>query len=147
MPATMTQAEIEDFLAPPRHAVVATNTKDGPPQISPVWYIYEDGTFYISAGVNTAKVRNLRRDPLISLCVDGGYLDYRTIIVYGTAELLPPGTPLQESMRWRIIQRYHKTEADAQRYYESVRNHASALIVVTADKVITQDFNYAKEEG
>ena len=141
MPMTMTQAEIDAFLAPRRHAVVATNTKDVPPQISPVWYIYEDGTFYISAGINTAKCRNLRRDPRISVCVDGGYPDYRTVIVYGAAELLPPGDPLQASMRWRIIQRYHETKADAVRYYESVRDHASALIVVTADKVITQDFN------
>ncbi len=141
MSTTMTQTEIEAFLAPPRHAVVATNTKNKPPQISPVWYIYENGKFYISAGANTAKCRNLRRDPRISICVDGGYRDYRTVIVYGTAELLPPGDPRQESMRWRIIQRYHENEADAQRYYESVRDHASALIVVTPDKVITQDFN------
>ena len=141
MPTIMTQAEIKTFLVPPRHAIVATNTKDGPPQISPVWYVYKDDKFYISAGVNTAKIHNLRRDPRISLCIDGGYPDYRTVIVYGAAKLLPPGDPFQEAMRWRIIQRYHETEADAQRYYESVRDHASALIVVTPDKIITQDFN------
>jgi len=141
MSSTMAQTEIETFLAAQRHAVVATNTKDGPPQISPVWYIYEDGRFYISAGVNTAKVHNLRRNLRISLCVDGGYTDYRTVIVYGTAELIPSADWLQDSMRWRIIQRYHETEAEAQRYYKSVRDHESALIVVTPDKVITQDFN------
>ena len=141
MPTTMTQTEIEAFLAPPRHAVIATNTVDGPPQISPVWYLYEDGLFTISAGVNTAKVRNLRRDPRVSLCIDGGYPDYRTVIVYGTATLLPPGDPRQEALRWRIIQRYHETEADAQSYYKSVRDHASVLIVVTTDKIITQNFN------
>lgn len=141
MPSTITQSEIEAFLTPPRHAVVATNTVAGPPQISPVWYLYEDGKFYVSAGINTAKCRNLRRDPRVSVCIDGGYRNYRTVIVYGTAELRPPGDPLQESMRWRIIRRYHETEADAQRYYESVRDHASALIIVTPDKVITQDFN------
>lgn len=138
---TLTQPEIEAFLAPPRHAVVATNTVDGPPQISPVWYIYEDGVFTISAGVNTAKCRNLRRDPRISVCIDGGYPDYRTVIVYGTATLIPAGDPRQEAMRWRIIQRYHETEDDARRYYASVRDHASVLIAVTPEKVITQDFN------
>ena len=43
-------------------------------------------------------------------------------------------------MRWRIIRRYHQTEAGARSYYESVRDHASVLIVVTPEKVIMQDF-------
>ena len=141
MSKTMTPTEVAAFLAAPRHAIVATNTVDGPPQVSPVWYIYEDGAFTISAGVDTAKCRNLRRDPRISLCIDGGYPDYRTVIVYGTATLIPAGDPRQEAMRRRIIRRYHETEAAAQCYYETVRHHASVLIVVTPDKIITQNFN------
>ena len=137
----MTPSDIETFLAAPRHAVVATNTVDGPPQISPVWYLYEDGKLYISAGIRTAKHRNLRRDPRISVCIDGGHPDYRTVTFYGTATLIPPGDPRQETMRRRIIRRYYDTEADAQRYYESVRDQPSVLIVVVPEKVISQDFN------
>lgn len=140
MPA-MTPSDIETFLAAPRHAVVATNTVDGPPQISPVWYVYEDGKLYISAGTKTAKYHNLKRDPRISVCIDGGHPDYRTVTFYGIATLIPPGDPLQEATRWRITRRYYDTEAEAQRYYESVRDQASVLIVVTPEKVITQDFN------
>lgn len=137
----MTPSDIETFLAAPRHAVVATNTVDGPPQISPVWYLYEDGVLYISVGIHTAKHRNLRRDPRISVCIDGGHPDYRTVTFYGIATLIPPNDPRQDAMRWRIIRRYYDTEAEAQQYYESVRAEPSALIVVTPERVITQDFN------
>ncbi|MFN2110336.1 MAG: PPOX class F420-dependent oxidoreductase [Anaerolineae bacterium] len=137
----MTLSEIETFLAAPRHAVVATNTVDGPPQISPVWYIYEDGKLYISVGTKTAKYFNLKRDPRISVCIDGGHPDYRTVTCYGTATLIPPGDSFQEAMRWRIVRRYYETEADARRYYDSVRDQPSVLIVVTPEKIITQDLN------
>ncbi len=43
----MTPAQIEEFLGAPRHAIVDTNPLDGPPQLSPVWYVYEEGHLYI----------------------------------------------------------------------------------------------------
>ncbi len=138
---TMTQTEIETFLAPPRHAIVGTNRVDGPPQLSPVWYIYEDGRMYISVGANTAKHRNLQRDPRISICVDGDRADVRTVIIYGTAEIIETGHPNQEAMRRRIIRHYHDNEAEARAYMESVRDMPSVLLVVTPQKIIGQDFN------
>ena len=137
----MNQDELEAFLQAPRHAIMGTNPVDGPPQLSPVWYIYENGRFYISIAVKTAKYRNLQRDPRLSLCIDGGYTDYRTVMAGGEAQLLPMGHPLQVEMRWRIIRHYHQTEAAARRYAESVRDTISALIVLTPQKIISQDFN------
>lgn len=139
--AQMTQAQIDAFLAPPRHAVIATNRVNGPPQLSPVWYIYEEGKLYISAGVNAVKVQNLRRDPRTTICVDAGHPDARYVILQGAITILEPGDPLQEPMRWRIIQHYYDTEAEARRYYDSVRNSLSVLLVLTPDKFISQDFN------
>ncbi len=137
----MTQVQIEAFLAPPRHAIVATTPLDGAPQLSPVWYIYADNQLYISVGANAAKVRHLRRDPRLSVCIDGGHPDARYVIIQGTAILLETSDPRQEAMRWQIIQHYYETEAEAQRYYASVRDTASILIVVTPERVISQDFN------
>ena len=139
--ATMTPAQIDEFLGAPRHAVVATNRVDGPPQVSPVWFVYEEGLFYISIPADSAKHRNLQHDPRISLCIDGCYSDFRTVIVYGRAELVESGHPLQDEMHWRVIRKYHETEADARKYLEATREEQSVLIVVAADKVISQDFN------
>ena len=137
----MSQDEIDAFLKAPRHAIVGTNVVDGPPHMSPVWYLFENGRFYISVPTKTVKYRNLQRDPRISVCIDGGYPDYRTVMVSGKAQLLPQADPLQAEMRWRIIRQYHETEAADRRYAEQIRDQVSALIIVTPENILSQDFN------
>ncbi len=138
---SMTQTEIETFLKAPRHAIVGTNQIAGPPQLSPVWYIYEAGRLYISIGAATAKHRNLKRDPRISLCVDGGHPDARAVMIYGTAELLEDEGSSRDEMRWRIIRHYHETEQAARRYAEEIRDSPFVIVVVTPHKIISQDYN------
>jgi PPOX class probable F420-dependent enzyme len=138
---SMTPAQIEEFLGAPRHAIVGTNPLDGAPQLSPVWYVYEEGCLYISVLADSAKHRNLGRDPRISVCIDGCFPDYRTVIIYGTTEVVESGHPLQEEMHWRIIRMYHKTEEDARRYLEATREERSVLLVVTPHKIVSQDYN------
>lgn len=137
----MTPERLEAFLAPPRHAIIATNRADGPPQLTPVWYLYEAGRMYISAGVNTVKVRNLRRDPQVTICVDGGHPDARYVILQGTVTIIEPHEGEQEEMRRRIIYHYHENEEDARRYHESMRDSPSVLLILEPDKLISQDFN------
>lgn len=137
---SMNQTEIDDFLHAPRHAIVGTIGRDGAPQLSPVWYIYEEGRFYIGITADTAKYRNLRRDPRISLCIDGGREDVRTVMVTGTAELYEKAHPLQAPMRWRLISHYIADPAEARRYADSSQDWEAVLIVVTPNKMITQNF-------
>lgn len=137
----MTPSQIEAFLKAARHAIVGTNRADGPPQLSPVWYLYENGQIYISVGANTAKHRNLQRDPRISICVDGCHPDARAVMIYGTAELVDGENPLKTEMRWRIIRQYHESEQEARRYAEEVRDLPSVLVIVDPERIISQDFN------
>ncbi len=140
--STMTQAQIEDFLQAPRNAIVGTNRRDGAPQLSPVWYLYEDGCMYIGVRVASAKYRNLQRDPRISLCVDGCHPDSRAVMIYGNAELIEADSPWREQMHWRITRRYYGSDEDARRFGEEAREWGpSSLIVVTPERTISQDFN------
>jgi PPOX class probable F420-dependent enzyme len=138
---TMTQTEIETFLKAPRHAIVGTNRVDGPPQLSPVWYVYEEGRLNISVGVGTAKHRNLSRDARIAVCVDGGREDTRAVMIYGTAELVEEDRARIDKMRWRITRHYYETEEEAQRYWAESRDWPSVLVVVTPETIISQNFN------
>lgn len=139
--SSMNQTEIDNFLQAPRHAIVGTIGRDGAPQLSPVWYIYEDGRFYIGITSETAKYRNLRRDPRISLCIDGGREDVRSVMVYGTAALYGKSDPLQVAMRWRLITHYIADLEEAKRYAAASQDWDAVLIVVTPTKILTQNFN------
>ncbi len=136
----MTDAEIETILQAPVNATLATNRRDGAPQLSPIWYLYEDGCFYISVGADSVKACNVRRDPRVSLCIDEGHPNGRAVTVYGTAELIEDESAWRDDVTWRIILRYHETEADARLYNETKPNsEPSALLVVTPDKVYSHD--------
>jgi len=137
----MTPSQIEAFLEAPRHAILATNRRNGAPQLSPVWSVFQDSLFYISVGAGTAKHRNLQRDPRVSLCVDGGHPDARAVMIYGTAELVKGDQPLRQEMRWRIIRHYHESEEAARRYANEVEDLPSVLVIVTPQRIISQDFN------
>ena len=138
---SMTSSEIDAFLKAPRHAIVGTTRADGSPQLSPVWYVYDGGRLYISVGAGTAKHHNLRRDPRVSVCIDGCHPDTRAVMIYGTAQVVEDDESLIGEMRWRIIRQYYETEEEARRYADEVRDFASVLLIITPHKIISQDFN------
>ncbi len=141
MTKRMTDAEIDAFLQQPLHAILATHASEGPPQLSPVWFLYEHGRLSTSILSGSAKHENLKRRPGVSLCIDGGRSDVRAVMLYGTAELRPGDAEATEAMRWRIIRRYHEREEEAQSYYESVRDQPHVLLVLEPERVVSQDFS------
>lgn len=62
--------EARAVIAEQHHAVLATLRKDGTPQMSPVVATVDDqGRVVVSSRETAFKVRNLRRDPRVWLCV------------------------------------------------------------------------------
>ena len=85
----MTPEQARDFLRVSHRAVLSTLRRDGRPQLSPVAAAVDDeGRVIVSTPETTAKARNLRRDPRVSLCAfsDGFYGPW--VQVEGTAELV-----------------------------------------------------------
>ena len=70
-------------------ASVATLGPDGSPQNSVVWIKREGDTVLFSSTDGRQKVRNLRRDPRISLSVFDLADPYTSVEIRGTAEILP----------------------------------------------------------
>ncbi len=82
-------AEAQDFLRSNNRGVLATSRADGRPQLSPVTVAVDGaGRVIISTREGAVKVRNLRRDPQVSLVGlnDGFYGDW--VQVEGTAEII-----------------------------------------------------------
>ena len=85
----MTPDEARAFLRDNHQAVLATFRRDGRPQLSPVGAgIDDEGRVEISSRETAMKVKNLRRDPRISLCLLGPNWYGRWGQVEGTAEIV-----------------------------------------------------------
>ncbi len=84
--------DLEDartFLTQNHRAVVATTRSDGRPQLSPVSVgVDAEGRAIISSREPAYKVRNLRRDPKVSICVLNDNFYGQWIQVDGTAEVV-----------------------------------------------------------
>jgi PPOX class probable F420-dependent enzyme len=78
------------FLVEQHRAVMATYRSDGRPQMSPVGAgVDAEGRVIVSSSEGTAKVRNLRRDPRVSLCVLHGSFYGPWLQVDGRATVVP----------------------------------------------------------
>jgi PPOX class probable F420-dependent enzyme len=84
----MTEAEARAFVARHHRGVLATLKRDGRPQLSNIVYaVDDDGRIKVSTTRDRAKARNLRRDPRVSLAVQGDtWQEY--LVVEGSAEVL-----------------------------------------------------------
>jgi PPOX class probable F420-dependent enzyme len=77
------------FLRENHRAVLATARADGRPQLSPVTCGLDDaGRVIISTRETAVKVRNLRRNPLASLCVFSDAFFGSWVQVEGQAEII-----------------------------------------------------------
>ena len=86
---TMTEAEIADFLAPPRNLQVATINRDGTPHLVTMYYAVIDDRIAFWTYRKSQKVLNLKRDPRITVLVEDGksYGELRGVSIAGRAIL------------------------------------------------------------
>src|SRR6187549_1734029 len=83
------RAELLEFLRPRHHAILMTTRRDGRPQSSPnSCGVDTEGRIVISTYPERAKVTNIRRNPLVSVCVLTDDWSGPWVQVDGTAEVL-----------------------------------------------------------
>ncbi len=124
--------EREALLRAGRNAVVATNRPWGGPQLSPVWFHWDGEVVRISTVTGTAKVRNIRRDPEVSVCVEDGDDSYVT--VYGLASLVEGDAVREETL---ILLRKYVSEDEALPMWERInRGGDRVVIVVRPERIV-----------
>jgi Pyridoxamine 5'-phosphate oxidase len=107
----MSPEEIDAFLGSPDSnwlLKLAVLKPDGWPFVTPIWFQWRDGSFYVVGRKRSAWVQDLIRDPRCSVCVDeeamppaGGL---RKVLARCTAEVLE-GPVVAEGSQWEPVAR------------------------------------------
>jgi nitroimidazol reductase NimA-like FMN-containing flavoprotein (pyridoxamine 5'-phosphate oxidase superfamily) len=99
----LTEEERDEFLGRKLVGRLATNRGDGWWHMTPIWYLWQDGRFYLSLGNSRRHLKNMRQDDHVTLCVDvDPRVDDpsqapRSVVCFGLAELV------EEDARVRAI--------------------------------------------
>jgi PPOX class probable F420-dependent enzyme len=83
----MTDQELTLFLGEPNLARLATIDPDGTPHLAPIWYLHDGGDLLMITNPTSRKVRNIRRDPRVTVCLDRATPPYAGVLVRGIAGL------------------------------------------------------------
>ncbi|MFI5584470.1 PPOX class F420-dependent oxidoreductase [Amycolatopsis sp. NPDC051758] len=85
-------------------ATVATLDPDGGPQTSVIWIGLDDGDLVFSATEDRRKVRNLRRDPRVSVSIVDAANPYRHTQLRGTVTITAdPGKTLPKALSHKYL--------------------------------------------
>jgi PPOX class probable F420-dependent enzyme len=97
-------SRIQGFLATKEIAVLATVQADGAPLVMPMWFVHGSTSLTMISVADTQKVRNLRRDPRVSVVAEAvsGSGEIRGLVVQGRIEFLADGPG-----RRALIDRFH----------------------------------------
>ena len=141
-PGRMSRELLEAFLAEPRNIMVATIRKDGRPQMTPNWFLWQDGHFYISTTKTRVKYRTLKRDPRVQLCLDEPK-GFRTLVVDGKTEILEN---IDEFIPYsRAISAKHSgNPPDEQALRERLVREQRVILKITPDRPIDDWLNWTR---
>lgn len=126
------RAALVEFLRPRHRAVLMTSRASGGTQSSPVTCgVDERGRIVVSTYPERAKVRNIRREPRVSLCVLSDDWDGPYVHVDGVAEVLDLPEALEPLVEYfRCIAGEH---SDWDEYRAAMLKQGKVLVRVAID--------------
>jgi PPOX class probable F420-dependent enzyme len=83
----MTEEDLAWFWREPNLAKLATLRPGGTVHLVPIWYLHEGQDLLMISNPRSYKVRYIRRDPRVTVCIDRPTPPYAGVIVRGTASL------------------------------------------------------------
>jgi PPOX class probable F420-dependent enzyme len=131
----MKQEELAAFLRRPLVAVLTTVRSDGTLQSTPVWFEYEDGTFYFWVGADSVKARNVRVNQEASVCIATQLEPYQYVSAEGLCEISI------EDVAGRclsICRRYYSEEAAQAFVKEDLLTGDSVILVLKPRRIISE---------
>ena len=131
---TLNSAEVDEFLSQPLTAQLVTMYAAGTPHVAPVWFLWDNGRALVMADRSAVKVRNIRRNSAVALCVPTADHPYSFVTIEGTAEVTDSG--LDDMVR-RTCVLYEGEERGAEFAAELLADERLTLIVISPGRFIS----------
>ncbi len=131
---TLNPAEVDEFLSQPRTAQLVTMYATGTPHVAPVWFLWDNGRALVMADRSAVKVRNIRRNSAVALCVPTADHPYSFVTIEGTAEVTDGG--LDDMVR-RTCVLYEGEERGAEFAAELLADERLTLIVISPGRFLS----------
>ena len=142
----MSDAEIEEFLAGRHTMNVASFNHDGTIHLVAMWYAVLNGDPVFWTFGKSQKIRNLQRDPRVTLLVEAGdeYAELIGVEMVGRATVLTDHDPIME-IGEAVYARYFGEVTDEVRPFVELTGAKRFGVRVEVDRVVSWD--HKKLEG
>ncbi len=129
----MIPENVRAFLEEPHYVVMATINASGTPQLTVMWYALHptEDVMLLNGTRRLLKVKNLRRDPRMALCVEDGA---RYVTLEGTAELIEDRVEQEREVNDHIAPRYIGQRLGSQRW-EAIKKSDRMGIRMRIEKI------------
>ncbi len=134
----MSDEEVQRFLASSKTIILTTQGPGGYPHPMPMWFVLgSDGTINITTYTRSQKVKNIRRDPRVSLLVESGaeYNQLKGVVFYGRAEIIEDRDTIIET----LLAASGREDSEATREGMSRTVAKRVLIRVKPERVVSWD--------
>lgn len=112
-------------------AVLSTINPDGSSQLTTMWYLLQDdGTLIMNTIASLQKVKNIRRDPRVAVCIEDGN---RYVSINGTVNIITDQTTVQQTIK-QLVERYIKDDEKRQQYISLFTGQDRVVLHLTGEK-------------
>jgi PPOX class probable F420-dependent enzyme len=137
---TLSDDEVQEYLANARTATMATVGKDGTPHLVAMWFAVIDGEIWFETKTKAQKTVNLRRNPRLTVLIEDGwtYDALRGVAIEGTGEIVEDPDKLWE-VGVNVWERYNGPYTEDMRPFVEVMLQKRVAVRLVPERVRSWD--------
>jgi nitroimidazol reductase NimA-like FMN-containing flavoprotein (pyridoxamine 5'-phosphate oxidase superfamily) len=133
----LTQEEEGDLFVKTQIARLCSSNPDGTIHAAPIWFKYEEGQFVFGTQQDSRRVKNLKKNPNVTIVLDQDQPPPKGVVVYGRAVLDYDNVV---DKRIRIFEKYMPTNMAENLARGLAKLRKPVIIRVTPSKTVSYDY-------
>jgi|SRR5579872_4063578 len=138
----LTEKELETFLNQAPIARLSSHNADGTIHSAPIWFKYEGGELLFGTQQDSRRIKNIRKNPDVTVVVDSEQVPYKGILIYGRATLDYDNVIAK---RVTIFQKYMPKE-NAEGLAQGLAKLRKPVVIRVAPKKMVS-YDYGKDQS